>query len=157
MSQSFFNSSPVYRSFDDAFSEIESLSKNNHIVFVIDEYPYLAKSDPSISSRLQHVIDHRWQESGIFLILCGSSMSFMQNQVLGYESPLYGRRTGQFMIEPLTYGVDELDLLEKYASVFGKGTKYHYYIFSLGGFTNELKKLADEKGVKLITADDMYK
>ena len=54
-------------------------------------------------------------------------MSFMQNQVLGYESPLYGRRTDQFMIEPLTYGVDELALLEKYASVFGKGTKYHYY------------------------------
>lgn len=41
-------------------------------------------------------------------------MSFMQNQVLGYESPLYERRTGQFMIEPLTYGVDELAFLEKY-------------------------------------------
>ncbi|MBP0962537.1 MAG: ATP-binding protein [Oscillospiraceae bacterium] len=94
---------PVYRSFDDAFSGIEKLSREKHIVFVIDEYPYLAKADPSISSRLQHIIDHRWQESSIFLILCGSSMSFMQNQVLGYESPLYGRRTAQFLIEPLTY------------------------------------------------------
>ena len=94
---------PVYRTFDDAFSAIEDISRREHIVFVIDEYPYLAKSCPSISSRLQHIIDHKWQESSIFLILCGSSMSFMQNQVLGYESPLYGRRTAQFMIEPLTY------------------------------------------------------
>lgn len=97
------DSFPVYKSFDDAFSAIEMLGKKERLVFVIDEYPYLAKSEPSVSSRLQHIIDHRWQNSSLFLILCGSSMSFMQNQVLGYESPLYGRRTAQFRIEPLTY------------------------------------------------------
>lgn len=37
------------------------------------------------------------------LILCGSSLSFMEEQVLGYESPLYGRRTAQFKIEPLSF------------------------------------------------------
>ena len=30
-------------------------------------------------------------------------MSFMEYQVLGYESPLYGRRTAQFKIEALNY------------------------------------------------------
>ena len=39
----------------------------------------------------------------MYLILCGSSMSFMESQVLSRESPLYGRRTGQFKIEPLDY------------------------------------------------------
>ena len=29
-------------------------------------------------------------------------------------------------------GVDELDLIRDYASVFGKGNNYHYYIFSKG-------------------------
>ncbi|NLE03895.1 MAG: transposase, partial [Crenarchaeota archaeon] len=72
-------------------------------IFVIDEYPYLAKAEKSISSRLQHIIDHVWQNSQLFLILCGSSMSFMEYQVLGYESPLYGRRTAQFKIEALKY------------------------------------------------------
>ena len=28
-----------------------------------------------------------------------------------------------------TIGVDELELLKHYATVFGKGKKYHYYIF----------------------------
>ena len=39
----------------------------------------------------------------MFMILCGSSMSFMEHQILGQESPLYGRRTGQFKIEPMDY------------------------------------------------------
>jgi hypothetical protein len=73
------------------------------VVFVIDEYPYLANAQESISSQMQHLIDHVWSESKLYLILCGSSMSFMEYQVLGYESPLYGRRTAQFKIEPLTY------------------------------------------------------
>lgn len=94
---------PEFSSYDAALNELTSLSKEKRIVFVIDEYPYLAKAMPAISAMLQHIIDHRWAEFRMFLILCGSSMSFMENQVLGKESPLYGRRTGQFKIEPLDY------------------------------------------------------
>lgn len=92
-----------FKSYDAALEELTKLSKERRIVFVIDEYPYLAKAMPAISAMLQHVIDHKWNESKLFLILCGSSMSFMENQVLGQESPLYGRRTGQFKIEALDY------------------------------------------------------
>lgn len=94
---------PEFRSYEDALEEITRLAEKERIVFVIDEYPYLAKAEKSISSRLQHLIDHTWSKGKLFLILCGSSMSFMEHQVLGYESPLYGRRTAQFKIEPLTY------------------------------------------------------
>ena len=95
--------SPVYHSFDAAFAEITRMAEEERLVFVIDEYPYLAKANKSISSRLQHIIDHIWKNGKLFLILCGSSMSFMEYQVLGYESPLYGRRTGQFKIQALSY------------------------------------------------------
>lgn len=94
---------PVFQSYDAALSEITRLSEQERLVFVIDEYPYLAKAEESISSRLQHMIDHTWQNGKLFLILCGSSMSFMEYQVLGYESPLYGRRTAQFKIQAMTY------------------------------------------------------
>lgn len=94
---------PAYRSFEDALDEITVMSQQQRLVFVIDEYPYLAKAEKSISSRLQHLIDHRWQNGQLYLILCGSSMSFMEYQVLGYESPLYGRRTAQLKIQALTY------------------------------------------------------
>ena len=96
-------STPTYRSYEDALEAITEMAMEKRLVFVIDEYPYLAKAEKSISSRLQHIIDHSWQDSRIYLILCGSSMSFMEYQVLGYESPLYGRRTAQFQIQALTY------------------------------------------------------
>lgn len=92
-----------FESYEDVFEEISDLASKERIIFVIDEYPYLAKAYPSISAMLQHVIDHKWSSTGLFLILCGSSMSFMEHQVLGAESPLYGRRTGQLKIEPLDY------------------------------------------------------
>lgn len=94
---------PVYESYADVLDEITEMAKRDRLIFVIDEYPYLAKAEKSISSRLQHMIDHVWQNTGMYLILCGSSMSFMEYQVLGYESPLYGRRTAQFKIRALTY------------------------------------------------------
>ena len=94
---------PTYQSYADALDEITAMAKQQRLVFVIDEYPYLAKAEKSISSRLQHMIDHQWQDGQLYLILCGSSMSFMEYQVLGYESPLYGRRTAQFKIQALTY------------------------------------------------------
>lgn len=94
---------PTYQSYADALDAITAMAMGKRLVFVIDEYPYLAKAEKSISSRLQHIIDHQWQDSQIYLILCGSSMSFMEYQVLGYESPLYGRRTAQFKIQALTY------------------------------------------------------
>ncbi len=90
---------PLFPTFEEAFSYIFKLAKCKRLVFVIDEYPYLAQSDRSVSSLLQHAIDHRDPDCQLFLILCGSSMSFMEHQVLGYKSPLYGRRSAQIKVE----------------------------------------------------------
>ena len=92
-----------YTRFDDAFVRISEAAEKERLVFIIDEYPYLAAADSSVSSVLQHIIDHRFSKTDIFVILCGSSVSFMENQVLGHKSPLYGRRTAQFRVEPLNY------------------------------------------------------
>lgn len=92
-----------FRDFKDAFAAVENIAnqQNKKIIFVMDEFPYFAESAPEISSLLQYAIDHIYKEyNNIMLILCGSSMSFMEHQVLGYKSPLYGRRTGQFKIRP---------------------------------------------------------
>ena len=96
--------SPVYRSFDDVFSEITRIARSSErVILVIDELPYLAKSDDSIPSRLQHLLDHEWAETGLFLILCGSSMSFMEKEILSEKGPLFGRSTALLEIEPLSY------------------------------------------------------
>lgn len=93
----------VFKDFNDAFNYIYEMSQNERIVLVIDEYPYLANCYSGISSLLASFIDHKFLHSKLYLILCGSSLSFMENQVLGYQSPLYGRRTGQMKIKPFTF------------------------------------------------------
>lgn len=98
------DSSPLYKDFRSALTEIDTFAQNRKIVLVIDEYPYLARSYRPISSLLQELIDTRFKNNAnLFIILCGSSMSFMEKQVLGYQSPLYGRRTAQFHIKPFTF------------------------------------------------------
>ena len=92
-----------YGSFEACFETLYQLGKEKRLIFVIDEYPYLAGSFKGISSLLQQYIDLKFKETKLFIILCGSSMSFMEHQVLGYESPLYGRRTMQFKINPLDF------------------------------------------------------
>lgn len=92
-----------FPSYEDLLIHIDRHYMDQRQILVIDEYPYLAASYPAISSLLQRHIDHTWRHGRLFLILCGSSMSFMENQILGYKSPLYGRRTAQFKLHPFTY------------------------------------------------------
>jgi AAA+ ATPase superfamily predicted ATPase len=92
-----------YSEFTQALTAAFEIARNERVIFVIDEYPYLAESYNAISSILQILIDKNKDTSKMFIILCGSSLSFMENQVLGYESPLYGRRTCQFKITPFSF------------------------------------------------------
>ena len=93
----------VFRDFNEALELIYRMSKDERVILVIDEYPYLANCYGGISSLLASFIDHKFLKSKLMLILCGSSLSFMENQVLGYQSPLYGRRTAQMKLRPFTF------------------------------------------------------
>lgn len=94
-----------FSSWKSAFEYVSDHSKDDKIVIIIDEFPFIAKEEPSIKSVLQHVIDHKWQNKNIMLVLCGSSVSFMVNEVMGYKSPLYGRKTSVMEIKPFDYTV----------------------------------------------------
>lgn len=89
-----------FASFQEAFEHLFTIARKRRIFFAIDEYPYLAQSERAVSSILQQIIDREKDSSHLYLMLCGSSMSFMEHQVLGYKSPLYGRRTAQIKVEP---------------------------------------------------------
>ena len=76
--------------YTNLFNYIDTLCQSQErLIIVIDEYPYLAASYPAVSSMLQSHIDQCWKNSKLFLILCGSSMSFMEEQVLGRHSLRY--------------------------------------------------------------------
>lgn len=121
------DSAPIYRDLYEALDTVFAMGKTHRLVFVIDEYPYLAKAEPSVSSMLQRLIDRHQNDSRLFLILCGSSLSFMKTQLLEDKSPLYGRRTAQFELMPFDFfdarrffpSVPITDALQYYALVGG--------------------------------------
>lgn len=93
----------TFSSFRSAFEYVFELAKARRIVLVIDEYPYIARASKSLASTLQLLIDKNKDHSKLFLILCGSSMSYMEDHVLSYKAPLYGRRTAQLKIDPFDF------------------------------------------------------
>lgn len=92
-----------FQSWGTAFDYIGRKTGADRLVLIIDEFPFLAGPNPTIKSILQHKIDHEWKDKNIFLILCGSGVSFMVNEVMGYQSPLYGRSTGSMEVKPFDY------------------------------------------------------
>ena len=92
-----------FGSFQSALEYVFELAKTKRIVLVIDEYPYVARASKSLASTLQLLIDKYKDHSKLFLILCGSSMSYMEDHVLAYKAPLYGRRTAQLKIKPFDF------------------------------------------------------
>lgn len=93
----------VFPSWNDAFLFLAEKAKERRFVLAFDEFPYAAYENRSLCSVLQNMIDHELKETGLYLILCGSQISFMENEVLGYKSPLFGRRTAQIKLEGLDY------------------------------------------------------
>jgi hypothetical protein len=73
------------------------------LVLVIDEFPYLAEANRGISSIFQAGWDEHLKNTPIFLMLCGSSIGMMEQEALAYKAPLYGRRTGQLFVKPLSF------------------------------------------------------
>lgn len=73
------------------------------LIVAIDEFPYLIDSNKAIPSILQKYWDGGLKEKGLNLILCGSSVGAMETEVLGRKSPLYGRRTAQWKLDPLSF------------------------------------------------------
>lgn len=92
-----------FLSFQAALEYVFKLSEKERLVLAIDEYPYVARSSKSLASTLQLLIDKYKDISKLMLILCGSSMSYMEDHVLAYKAPLYGRRTAQMKILPFDF------------------------------------------------------
>ena len=92
-----------FNNWESLFKFITDIAKNERIVVAFDEVGYINKANPAFYSILQRLWDEKLRDTNVFLILCGSSISMMERDVLGYGSPLYGRRTSQIELDPMPY------------------------------------------------------
>jgi uncharacterized protein len=71
-------------------------------ILILDELSYAAAADPALLSALQHAWDHHLQTSNVILVLCGSHVTTME-ALMQHQSPLFGRFTGQWHLQPLPF------------------------------------------------------
>jgi len=93
----------VYSNWEAVFKALGNASKTDRLVVVLDEFPYLITTYPPVASILQKAWDQTLKNTKIMLILCGSYIGMMEESVLSYKAPLYGRRTAQYLLEPLQF------------------------------------------------------
>ncbi|WP_440009060.1 ATP-binding protein [Halomicrococcus sp. SG-WS-1] len=108
---------------------------------VLDEFPYLIESDDALPSKIQRVWDMHLEETGMTLVLVGSSISVMEEKVLGGGSPLYGRRTGVIDLPPLSLA----DARQFYPSADPETTIQSWGVF--GGTPYYLRALTPSKSL----------
>ena len=118
---------------EDVFREIARACgpTDERAVIVIDEFQYLGRANPAYPSIFQRIWDTMLKDANVMLVLCGSLISLMRNQVLSEESPLYGRRTAQIRMRQIPFshyreflpGRSTRELVECYA-VTGGVPKY---------------------------------
>ncbi len=92
-----------FDTWEKAFNFLLEDSKREKTVLVIDEFPYLVQSNPSLPSVLQNTWDAGHEQSQLMLILTGSAMQTMEQQILSGDSPLFGRTDGIYRIDELSY------------------------------------------------------
>jgi AAA+ ATPase superfamily predicted ATPase len=118
-------------------------------LIIIDEFPYLCVSNGALPSILQKIWDEKAKENNIFLILCGSYMSFMEKEVLGSKSPLFGRRTGQIVLPPLRF-----EHLKDFFSHYSKKDRVYTYAI-LGGTPAYLQRFSDKRSIEQNVKDEI--
>lgn len=104
-----------------ALAAIERFASTERTVVVLDEFQYLAERQPALGTTL----NRWWRTTGrdlpVVLVIAGSEVSFFERDVLAGQ--LYGRRTGQWRVEPFGYrdaalftpGYSPEDLVRTYA------------------------------------------
>ena len=91
----------TFPSWDAAFQALADFPMQPRPIIILDEFTYLISGNKAIPSILQKIWDAKLKNTQIMMVLCGSYIGMMETAVLGYQAPLYGRRTASTLLRPL--------------------------------------------------------
>lgn len=131
---------PTFRELFDYIGGKLKQSKER-LVFVIDEFPYLAEADKAISSYFQYGWDEQLKHTNTLFVIMGSSIAMMYKHALSQKAPLYGRRTSSWLIEPFSFSQ---------ARKFYPNASFEQafsFFAVLGGIPAYLKEFSEEKSL----------
>lgn len=118
----------------ELFEEFTKWNENKQTTIIVDEFPILIETNHAIPSIFQKIWDLNLKNTPTMFILLGSSVTMMETEVLNYKSPLYGRRTAQWRLQPL-----KIRHLKHFFPNYNLETLIHVYA-CLGGIPAYLQK-----------------
>ncbi len=130
-----------FSGWEQAFENMTEIPGTPKKLIVIDEFPYMVKSNYAIPSILQNLWDAFLKEKNIMIILCGSAMSFMEKEILAEKNPLYGRATGILKIKEM----DFFDASEFFPNYTIEDKIISYAV--LGGIPHYLQQFNSQKSI----------
>ena len=77
-------------------------NRTDNFAIVFDEFPYAVSANTTLPSIFQDYWDTKLKKTNLKIIICGPSVAMMES-LLGYKSPLYGRRTAQMNIDQMNF------------------------------------------------------
>lgn len=104
-----------FETWKDVFSFFKDIELKQRLVIIIDEFTYLHSSNPAFDSILQNAIDRVLKQKNVFLILCGSEVSTIEDIIDDSTKPLYGRKTAELKLEPFSY-LEAKEFFPKYSN-----------------------------------------
>ena len=93
---------PTFESWSELWTAATTYLGARRRILILDELPYAAESDPAMLSALQHAWDQHFKDSQVVLVICGSQVRTMET-LQSRQSPLFGRLTGQWDLDPLPF------------------------------------------------------
>lgn len=127
----------AFSSMEAALAYLFDASRNNPVVLVLDEYPYLREAVKGLDSILQALLDRYRDVSQLHLVLCGSFVEVMKSLV-ERANPLYGRID-------LTIDLKPMDYLDSAAFYPGFSLEDRVRLFGVFGGIPHYNRLIDPK------------
>ncbi len=94
-----------YHNWDELLRAIVQLATaaDEKFVLVLDEFTYALQAYPAFAHKLQAIWDQELKNLPVMLILSGSHLGMMEDNLLSARAPLYGRATGLLKLQQLPF------------------------------------------------------
>ncbi|WP_129408582.1 ATP-binding protein [Marinitoga lauensis] len=126
------------------------LQQKKYDAIIFDEFQYIPQQDSSFISIFQRWWDLEFSKLNVNFVLCGSYSGMIEKIALEHNSPLYGRRTGQYKILPMDF-FDSSKFLSKYT------LEDKIYVYSItGGIPLYLKEFSNYSNLKEALANKIF-
>jgi AAA+ ATPase superfamily predicted ATPase len=139
-----------FKNWQDALQTVTRLWRHSRkLVLVLDELQWTAEASPELPSILQALWDLEWKKAAnLMVILCGSHVGFMERDILGSQSPLFGRRSDQIKLGPLPF-YEALNFVDHYSAVDRVGA-----YFLVGGIPAYLERFSPGRSLPQAITDE---